>query len=234
MNSSESPTLPSAFRGDERIVVITPHPDDESLACGALLAHAFAGAGAHVICLTDGSASHPGSRTWVPPRLARQRHAELIDALKCLGGTPDDLFCLGLPDGRLDQADEAAISARVEQIVQDTGSRHIFASSAEDHHEDHKATASIAAAIRTRRPDWSYYSYPVWSRWDDPEFDAKIARHKPIFLEAGQHRDKKRAAIRAHRSQLGEIVTDDPSGFILPAAFIAKFIGEHEIFWRMP
>ena len=48
------------------------------------------------------------------------------------------------------------------------------------------------------------------------------------------HRDKKRAAIRAHRSQLGEIVTDDPSGFILPAAFIAKFIGEHEIFWRMP
>ena len=42
------------------LLVLAPHPDDESLGCGALLAQAFAGAGAHVACLTDGAASHPG------------------------------------------------------------------------------------------------------------------------------------------------------------------------------
>ncbi len=53
---------PGIAAGAAPIVVLAPHPDDESLGCGALLAAAFAGKGARVVCLTDGSGSHPGSR----------------------------------------------------------------------------------------------------------------------------------------------------------------------------
>lgn len=234
MNVASRFGLPGVFEGREGLVVLAPHPDDESLGCGALLARAFAGAGAHVICLTDGSASHPGSRRWTPERLAALRRAELTRALEHLGGSACDLTWLGMGDSRLYLADFAAVADMLEQIIGSQGARHVFVPAVEDHHEDHQATARIARALRASRPDWSFYSYPVWCRWDDPEFSQHIAPFAPVFLPLARHLGRKRAAIKAHRSQLGQIVTDDPSGFILPTGLVEKFLGENEIFWRMP
>jgi len=215
-------------------VVLAPHPDDESLGCGALLARAFAGAGAHVICLTDGSASHPRSLKWSPQRLARQRRAEMIEAIGRLRGTADDLTWLGMADACLYRVDTASGADALEQVIAGLDVRHIFVPAAEDHHEDHQATARFAGVLRDRRPDWSFYSYPVWSRWDDADFGQKIARHAPIFLPPRSYSARKRAAINAHQTQLGQIVSDDPSGFTLPPGFVEKFATEDEIFWRMP
>ncbi len=234
MNIAYSALLPHVFEGGEKLAVLAPHPDDESLGCGALLARAFGGAGAHVICLTDGSASHPGSAKWTPQRLARQRHAEMVQAIECLGGSARDLTWLGMADSRLYQADAATVATKLEQIIEGHGARHVFVPAAEDHHEDHQATACFAGALRSRHPDWKFYSYPVWCRWDDPDFCRTIARHGPVSVPSHDLRDRKRAAIHAHRSQTGQIVTDDPSGFILPPEFIERFVTQDEIFWRMP
>jgi LmbE family N-acetylglucosaminyl deacetylase len=55
-------------------VVIAPHPDDESLACGGLLALASCeGVRAAIVVVSDGAGSHPGSRAWPPARLAALR-----------------------------------------------------------------------------------------------------------------------------------------------------------------
>lgn len=234
VNVASNPLLPEVFEGLERLVVLAPHPDDESLGCGVLLAKAFAGAGAHVICLTDGSASHPGSTRWTPGRLAARRRAEMVEALKCLGGSARDLTWLGLPDSRLFQADQTTVAATIEQIIECQSAYHVFVPAAEDHHEDHQATARIASVLRRRRPDWLFYSYPVWSRWDDPEFERNADRYSPVLLAPGRLLDQKRKAILAHRSQRGLVVTDDPAGFTLPPGFIEKFAAEEEIFWRMP
>lgn len=234
MNIAHEPLLPDAFQGHEKLVVLAPHPDDESLGCGALLARAFTGAGAHVVCLTDGSASHPGSSLWTPKRLAARRRAELIQAIEHLGGSAHDLTWLGMADSRLCQADETAIAARLELVVESLGARHVFVPAAEDQHSDHQVTARIAARLRDRRPNWTFYSYPVWSRWHDPQFEQTVADRAPIYLPPGDLTGKKRAAINAHRTQLGQVVTDDPSGFTLPPGFVEKFLTEDEIFWRMP
>jgi len=43
----------------QRVVVVSPHPDDEVLACGGLLAlHARRGGEVMVVAVTDGEASH--------------------------------------------------------------------------------------------------------------------------------------------------------------------------------
>lgn len=233
MKMAHAPLLPDVFEGREKLVVLAPHPDDESLGCGVLLARAFAGKGAHVICLTDGSASHPGSRQWTPERLARQRHAEMVAAIECLGGSACDLTWLSMPDSRLFQADATEVAARLEQLIEGHGAHHVFVPAAEDHHEDHQATARFADALRSHRPEWSFYCYPVWCRWDDPNFRQTAARHPLVSVPPGDMRDRKRAAIHAHRSQLGKIVADDPSGFTLPRRFVEKFVTEDEIFWRM-
>ncbi|MFW8637562.1 PIG-L deacetylase family protein [Cribrihabitans pelagius] len=234
MNVARRQPLADVFEGREKLVVLAPHPDDEALACGVLLAHTFAGAGGHVICITDGSASHPQSLKWPSERLAERRRAEMIEAIECLGGTANDLTWLGLPDSRLHEADAASVAADLDAIIVDLGVAHVFSPAVEDHHEDHQAVARMARELRRRRPEWWFYSYPVWSRWDDPRFAENISCHDPVFLPPGNLRDAKRAAISAHRTQLGQIVPDDPSGFVLSPAFVEKFVREDEIFWRMP
>ncbi|MEB8386744.1 PIG-L family deacetylase [Rhodobacteraceae bacterium KMM 6894] len=234
MTIAQTPFLPDVFSGQQRLVVLAPHPDDESLGCGGLLARAFGGAGAHVVCLTDGSASHPNSALWTPRRLARRRHTEMITALKRLGGTARDLTWMGMPDAGLYRADVQAVAGELARIIDGLDASQIFVPAVEDSHEDHQAAAKFAQELRVMRPEWTYYAYPVWSRWNDPDFDSNIARHAPIFLPLGDLCAKKRAAIHAHQSQLGQIVPDDPSGFTLPPGFVDKFLLSAEIFWRMP
>lgn len=234
MSLDQLPGLPEVFQGQHRIVVLAPHPDDESLGCATLLARAFADAGAHVVCMTDGSESHPGSREWPGPRLAGLRRNEMVRALQVLGGSEADLTWLGYRDTALDRADPLAVATDLIAIVEAAEARHVFAPAAEDHHGDHKATARIAQEMRKRRPDWSFYSYPIWSRWDDPDFDRNTASHDRHLLDPGAWGRAKRAAIEAHRSQLGQIVTDARDGFVLPAPLVAKFVMEPEVFWRMP
>ncbi len=220
--------------GNAPIVVLAPHPDDESLGCGALLAHAFAHHGAQVVCMTDGSASHPGSRAWPPARLAGERHRELSRAVECLGGTSPDLTWLGHPDGWLGAQDQDAVVARVAAICRARGASHLFAPAPEDHHEDHKSTARIAALVAEAVSGLMVFSYPVWSRWDDPDLAARIAPHAPVAVEPGQWQAAKRAAIQAHVTQLGGIVGDDPTGFSMSPDFVDAFANHPEIYWRSP
>ncbi len=233
MSLDAASDLQEVFNGKHQIIVLAPHPDDESLACGTLLARCFAGAGAHVVCLTDGSASHPASEQWPPERLAQTRRAELIQAVMHLGGSASDVTWLGMPDSKLYQVSPITVAIKLANIISDSGAQHIFVPASEDHHEDHKATARFADEIRKLHPDWSFYSYPVWSRWDDPDFDRYIYRHSPHFLSGTDWHERKSAAIHAHQSQMGNVVQDDPRGFALPAEFIEKFVTEDEVFWRM-
>ena len=187
-----------------------------------------------MICLTDGSASHPESSQWPPERLAKERRRELIEALRILGGRERDLTWLGLPDSRLHELEMDSVLAAIEQVLTTQNARHIFVPAQEDKHCDHKTTAHIAARLRADHSDLHFYSYPVWSRWDDPEFATCATARGAIYLDTPEAEPRKRAAIAAHRSQLGQVVLDDPEGFVLPQGFVEKFARESEIFWRMP
>ncbi len=84
-----------------RAVVVAPHPDDEVLSVGGLLALlADCGRPVEVIAVTDGTASHRGSTEWPVERLARTRPRESRKALHCLGLAIEPAR-LGLPDGGL-------------------------------------------------------------------------------------------------------------------------------------
>ncbi|SFH32033.1 PIG-L deacetylase family protein [Sulfitobacter dubius] len=231
---SGNSALHQALSGHEKIVILAPHPDDETLACGGLLARAFADAGAHVICLTDGSASHPSSVNWPSARLAAERHIELIKAVEILGGTADDVTWLGLPDSRLHVVAETEVLAALTEVIDRHKAKHVFVPAREDKHCDHQTTAQHAETLREKRPDLHFHSYPVWSRWDDPGFAQNTARYDPVRLNTSAVRKTKIAGIRAHRSQLGQIVQDAPDGFVLPEAMVDLFALNDEIFWRMP
>ncbi len=59
------------LRTASALIVIAPHPDDDVLGCGALIARASMHLPVRVIYLTDGSASHENSPTYPPDRYVR-------------------------------------------------------------------------------------------------------------------------------------------------------------------
>ena len=230
---SELPRVTAeSLTGGAPIVVLAPHPDDESLGCGALLAHAFENHGAHVVCMTDGGGSHPASADWPADRIAMMRWQELSHAIVRLGGMPTDMSWLGHPDGWLGTRDPESIVADIVAVCRARGARHLFAPAPEDHHEDHRTTARIAMAVARAIPGLRLFSYPVWSRWDDPELLDHVAARHPVALEPSTWGARKRSAIAAHRTQRGLVIDDDPDGFCMPQAFIDSFVAEPEIFWR--
>ena len=213
------------------LLVLAPHPDDESLGCGLVLAERWRrGLAAHVACLTDGGASHPGSRAWPRARLAALRRRELREAIALLGGAPArDLTCLGHPDAAL-ASRGAALDAALLALVDRLGAEMLLAPSHEDPHCDHVAAAEAAGRLAARRPRLRLWHYPVWSRWSEWEAGRDVAGHR---LDLPARRAAKRAAIAAHRSQMGLVVTDDPGGFAMPEGFAARFAAEGEVFVRV-
>ena len=52
-------------------------------------------------------------------------------------------------------------------------------------------------------------------------------------LATGSVVERKRRAIACHRSQLGALVRDDPSGWALDPAMVRHFIDEPELFLEL-
>ena len=81
-------------------MVLAPHPDDESLGCGGMIAAACeAGTPPVVVFITDGAASHPGSRRFDATARRDIREQEARRAAAVLGLAEDRLVFLRLPDG---------------------------------------------------------------------------------------------------------------------------------------
>ncbi|MGB3554148.1 MAG: PIG-L deacetylase family protein [Jannaschia sp.] len=213
--------------GPAPVIVLAPHPDDESLGCGLLLAEIWRRGGeAHVMCLTDGAASHRGSAEWSADRLAALRRAELSGAVAELGGDPTrDVTWLGFPDAALHRVhgpgDDPVRS--ILALVDDFGAGTLVAASPSDPHCDHLAGARAALRVKAARPGLNLLFYPIWSRWQLHEAGADADSQVPIVLDLPRHRSAKRAAIAAHRSQMGQVVADDPDGFVMPDGFADYF-----------
>ncbi|MFD0389233.1 PIG-L deacetylase family protein [Tistrella bauzanensis] len=70
------------------VLVLTPHPDDESLGCGAAIAAASRrGVAVTVAVVTDGRGSHPDAPGFPPERLVALRLRELRKAVATLTGS---------------------------------------------------------------------------------------------------------------------------------------------------
>ncbi len=224
-------TLPELL-GAGPALVLSPHPDDESLACGGLLAAAFAGPGAHVICLTDGAAPQAGAPGWPPEARAALRRRELEGALETLGGGPQDLTWLGLPDARSDRvANLGPAVASVIEVARVTGARSLFAPCETDANGDHEVAAAIAGAA-ARMAGLRLWSYPVWSRWHAPGFRAQLGALREVHFDPAPWRETKRAAIARHRSQLGEGIAEAGDACLLAPSVVERFAAGPEIFFE--
>ena len=215
-----------------RTVVIAPHPDDEALACGGLLALlALAGTEAHVVLVTDGAASHPGSASFPPARLAAVREAEIRAAVRVLGHGAN-VHALGLPDGAAPRPGEpgfADATERLRTLLARLAPDTLVLPWRRDPHPDHVATwhmGDTACPPHVRRVEVPVWAWHRGGAESAPQADEAAAWR----LDVSPVLNVKHAAIAAHVSQTTGLITDAPDGFVLTPALLAPFDRPYELY----
>jgi LmbE family N-acetylglucosaminyl deacetylase len=219
--------------GSGTCLILAPHPDDESLGCGGLIAACTAAGRPPLIAvLTDGSGSHPGSRAFPPDRLRAVRAQEVRAAVEHLGLAPDRVVFLNQPDTAAPHdgpAFDAAAAVLSGLVRQETNCTAVLAPWRHDPHCDHEAASLLASSVASAVPIRLVF-YPVWGWTLPPDAPVPATPHRGFRLDISAFLAAKRAAIQAHQSQYGDLITDDPTGFRLPSALLSAFDTKFETF----
>lgn len=207
----------------ENVMVLAPHPDDESLGCGGLIAQACAlGQPPIVAILTDGTGSHPSSPSYPPVRLRDLREREARQAVDLLGLPPERIHFLRFRDTAAPTFGPA-FNCAVTTIVRLMRSYHcriLCAPWFYEPHGDHEAAQLIARSAASVT-DALLLSYLVWG-WTLPA-DTTLPDEQVDGWRLGiaDQLAIKRDAIASHASQYTDLIDDDPNGFRLPAGLLS-------------
>lgn len=194
MGTPESEAIPyeSFDLCGERLLVLAPHPDDEVIGCGGVVArHLREGRRVHVVVATDGAAAgNPDA----------DREAESRQGLALLagdGGSHAELTFLRFADRHL--ADDLdALGARLSAILHETRPDLVLVPSPIEIHPDHLALAK--AFCTTVQSDPSLFADAAVARVAFYEVSQPIRPNALVDITA--FAEAKYAAIAAHRSQV--------------------------------
>lgn len=172
------------------VLVVAPHPDDESIGCGgAVLRHADSGDVVTAVYMTSGER---GIRERPAAEAIAIREGEAAAAGETLGiarleflRRSDWLLC--------DQVDEAA--AGLAAVVAETAPDIVYVPYPGDAHPDHRAAAAVARRVLSARDAAiEVRAYEVWTPL--PSHD--------VVVDITDVLDRKLAAIACHASQCRE------------------------------
>ncbi|HEY7871398.1 MAG TPA: PIG-L family deacetylase [Rudaea sp.] len=196
------------FTSTDRIAIIAPHPDDESIATGGLIQAArSAGAAVRVIVLTDGDANVWPQR-WIErrwridaaarARWGARRREEAGEAMRVLGLDAGAAVFLGLPDlGLTDllMRADAAVPAALHREFAAFAPTCVVLPALGDRHPDHSAANILA---RLALPGTG----ATFPRLLEFAVHGGIAQGGVACALDGNRQDRKRAAILAHATQM--------------------------------
>lgn len=121
-------------------LIVAPHPDDETLGAGGLIASCRArGVDVVVAAVTDGERAYPKT-----PGLAARRRGEQIEALLCLGVRDECIIRFGFPDSDVAANEQGLVDRLTELVSEDT---HLIAPWKGDFHPDHQACGRAAERV---------------------------------------------------------------------------------------
>lgn len=190
--------LPAFSSGSESLLVLSPHPDDETLSVGGLIAaQRESGMRVQLVAVTDGENAYTDNEG-----LAERRIVEQTDAAERLGIRQDDIVRLRLTDSGV-TAQQATLFHRLAELL--SPQTHLLAPWPGDFHPDHEACGRVAQALgRHFGCRLTFYLFWTWHR-GTPDL-LKGLRLEAFELSESQ-RAAKHEALSMHRSQL-----EHPSG----------------------
>lgn len=201
-----------------RVIVVGPHPDDETVGVGGIISMLVASRTPVVLLLlTDGEAASDEAD------LVERRQRELQRSLSVLGGGASiGVQRLQLPDSGLAMHADA-LEMALETLIGDGDV--VLAPLENDGHGDHDA-AGRAARIACEASGAELWLYPVWAwHWHQPETSPICERGVRIPLTREAIEIKRRALLCFESQFDGECP-------VVPADMLARFHRPFEVLVR--
>lgn len=161
------------------VLVVAPHPDDETLGCGGSIAHHTAmGRNVHIMFLTSGEQGVAGT---APEHAGLVREREAEAAAGKLGVPCDNIHFLRLPDGGLAPGNRSQFLS-VLGILRQTRPEVVYIPHAADASHDHQQAHLLVWRALEKGASRSYpdagprhwvgtvLGYEVWSAISTPAF----------------------------------------------------------------
>ena len=225
-----------SLTSQESVLVVAPHPDDETLGCGGEIALLRSqNCPVWVLVVSDGTQSHPRSRKYPAPVLQQLRQQETLDALTILGVDQEAVTFLRLLDGAVSTlATLEQYQAECRDYLKAIAPKTIFLPWRHDPHSDHRATWQlIHSAIADLKFSPRLIEYPIWD-WDSDQSNGlpDSAQIMSWRLDIKSVVSLKQRAIAAYRSQITDLIDDDPEGFRLTPEMLANFTRPWEVYFE--
>jgi len=229
-------------------LVIAPHPDDETLGCGATIARKrAAGTPVRVVIVADGRYAQRASTRISPEQLASLRAEEARAACKELGVDSADVFQLGYEDNHVAQHEDELVEDLLAHLAAAMPGEVLVVSDL-DHHPDHRAVNRAAQrALRRWNRGPIVREFAVWSWIDGPWLEQRsrtpggravhlvaqparaLARGRAVAVRTGRFATAKRAALAAHATQTSAF-TDEPEWGVMDDTMLSVFPRHVELF----
>lgn len=199
---------PSLVSAQTRLLVVAPHPDDETLGCGILLQQVLAAGGEVCVLLLTNGDNNPWPQRYIERRIViddaarrrwgARRRGEVMHALARLGVPASALQALGWHDMEITSRlrDEMAnATASMHAVIKAFQPNLVCGPALRDSHPDHGAAHVLCRlALIGMESAPRLLAYPV---------HGGDASDYPLSVEAtGEQRRRKLAALAEHRSQM--------------------------------
>jgi LmbE family N-acetylglucosaminyl deacetylase len=173
-------------------IVLAPHPDDETLGAGGLIAKLRRrGVPVTVVAITDGEGAYADSKD-----LGDTRVLEQTEALRRLGVSGSMIHRLRLPDRAVADCEDQLVDLLSPLIAPGT---HLVAPWQHDFHPDHEAAGRAAARVtEIEKVVLSQYLFWTWHR-GTPEILQGLSAVTVTLTDEEQK--VKAYALKAHTSQ---------------------------------
>jgi LmbE family N-acetylglucosaminyl deacetylase len=188
------------------IVIVAPHMDDETLACGGLISQLTHKERIHILYATDGTRSPapiiPGD--YVSSDLGEVRVKEAIAAMKFLGLHEENLHFLRLPEGQL-RKNMATLKRLLWELIEAIKPNHIFIPFRYDRHLDHLTVNHVILEgqrqEKYRTQIMEYFVYHRWRLLIKKDIRSYIKPNCLLVLDISEVAYQKRIALDYYESQ---------------------------------
>jgi LmbE family N-acetylglucosaminyl deacetylase len=223
---------------NKRILVFAPHPDDETFGCGGTIAKRVSeGYDVFVVLITDGEKAFDNffSETFSLPdtKIIQLRKTEIVNAMRALGVSSDNIIFLNFDDGALNKNFDDA-SAKISKILEEVKPQEIYFPFEKDAHPDHRV-ASLILQNCIDKLDFStkayMYSISGKSALVNLTFLKMInyLRHKLVVVDVSDFLQQKKAAINEYKSQISKTFNEQDQP-VVPNS--ERFLKKTELFVR--
>lgn len=209
-----------------RVLIIAPHPDDEVIGCGGLIARLVGeGRTPHIIIMTGGEGSHRSCCLTSDNDIKTARRRLTRNALNILGVKEEYIHELDFPDGGISATHPEA--DKLSRLISEISPDMIFVPHWGEGWPDHINTAEIVKNMVS--DDIKIYEYCVWMWYYNVWRGLNWKNAFRLTMSSEEHR-LKLAAMEAYIKPLAPC--GKPWSGVLPKIFIKANNSKLELYFK--